>query len=58
MIAVENQATAGALIDPDFQGYLLPVVTPATVLTRIGRVDCNVLAPSFLRFGSKLVEEF
>lgn len=57
MIAVEDQATAGTRIYPDFQGHVLPMLASAAILTRIGRVDSNVLAPSFFRFGGKLVEE-
>lgn len=58
MIAVEVESTAGTLVYPDIKRHCLPMVTPAAILTGIGRVDCNVRAPSFLRFGSKLVEEF
>jgi hypothetical protein len=35
----------------------LPMVTSTAILTYIGWVHSNVLAPSFFRFGSKFVEE-
>jgi hypothetical protein len=58
MIAVKAESTAGTLVYPDIKRHCLPMVTPAAILTGIGLVDCNVRAPSFFRFGSKLVEEF
>jgi hypothetical protein len=58
MIAVEAESTAGAFIGSGIQGHVLPMMAPAAILTRIGRIDSNVLAPSLFRFGSKLVEEF
>ena len=45
------------MIDTLTQGHLLPVVAPAAILTGIGGVDFHKRAPSFCRFGCKLVEK-
>src|SRR5947209_6607641 len=39
------------------EGHLLPMVTPATVLGRIGRIDFDEGSPSFFRFGGQSVKE-
>ena len=37
--------------------HLLPMSTPATILTRVRRVDLDELTPSFFRFGTQLGEK-
>ena len=39
------------------QGHLLPMVAPAAILTRVGRVDCDKLSASFFRFARQSVKE-
>ena len=39
------------------QRHLLPVVTPAAILTRIGRVDLHTLSASFFRFARQFAKE-
>ncbi len=39
------------------QGHLLPMVTPAALLRRVGRIDCDELSASFFRFGGQSVKE-
>jgi hypothetical protein len=46
--------TAWTMEDPNIQGHFLTMSTGATGLTCIGRVDSNVLSPSFFRFGGEL----
>ena len=49
--------TAGTIEDSLTEWHLLAMSTPAACLTRIGRIDSNVLSPSFFRFGVQLTEE-
>src|SRR5258708_2107330 len=39
------------------QGHLLPMPTPAAILTGIGGVDLHELSASFCRFAGQLTEE-
>ncbi len=39
------------------QGHLLPMVTPAALLRRVGRIDCDELSASFFRFARQSVKE-
>ncbi len=39
------------------QGHLLPMVAPATILCRVGRVDFDELSASFCRFARELFKE-
>ncbi len=39
------------------QGYLLPMMTPATILRRVGRVDFEQRSASFFRFARELLKE-
>jgi hypothetical protein len=49
--------TARTMEYPNIQGHLLSMSTGAARLARIGRIDSNVLSPSFFRFGVQLTEE-
>jgi len=49
--------TARTSEDSEIQGHLLPMSTGATCLTRIGRVDFDVLSASFFRFARELTKE-
>ena len=40
------------------QRHLLPVVTPAAILTGVGRIDFDQLSASFFRFAGQFAEEF
>src|SRR6266542_5280657 len=39
------------------QGHLLPMVAPATILRRVGRVDFDQHSASFFRFARELLKE-
>jgi len=39
------------------QGHLLPMVAPAAILRRIGRIDFDEGSPSFFRFGGQSIKE-
>jgi len=51
MIAVYDQATAGTLVCSHIQRHHLPMMAPAAILTRVGRIDCNVFPASLFRFA-------
>src|SRR5450759_5196631 len=39
------------------QGHLLPMVAPAAILCRVGRIDFDEHSASFFRFARELVKE-
>ncbi len=39
------------------QGHLLPVMTPAAILRRVGRIDSHVGSASFFRFAGQFAEK-
>jgi hypothetical protein len=45
------------MIDSLTQRHLLPMVTPAALLRRIGQVDFHQLSASFFRFARQLREK-
>jgi len=56
-IPIKHEEAARTLIDTLTQRHLVPMSTLTACLARVGRIDRNVRAPSFFRFGCKLVEE-
>lgn len=57
MIAVDDQLTAGTMIASLTQGHHLPMVAPATILGRIGRIDSYIMPASFFRFAGQFAEK-
>src|SRR6266487_195634 len=57
MIAVDDQVAAGTAVGSLTKGHRLPMMTPAAILCRIGRVDFDKRSASFFRFARELPKE-
>jgi len=57
VVAVDDQTTMRALIDPHRQRHRLAMGTSRTGLARVGRVHSHDVPPSFFRFGLQVCEE-
>lgn len=56
-ITVYRKEAARAMIGSFRQRHLLPMVAPAAILRRVGRVDLDKLPASFFRFARQLGEK-